>query len=103
FGVPMNMRLRLLTFVVASCLPLVGHAHKTWLLPSTTVSTVDQWITVDAAVSNDLFYLNHHPLRFDALSITAPNGTTVTPQNPNTGKYRSTFDVHLEQAGTYKL
>jgi uncharacterized GH25 family protein len=99
----MNMRLRLLTFVVASCLPLVGHAHKTWLLPSATVSTVDQWVTVDAAVSNDLFYFNHRPLRLDALTITAPNGSKVTPQNASTGMYRSTFDVHLEQSGTYRL
>jgi uncharacterized GH25 family protein len=99
----MNMRLRLLTFVVATCLPLASHAHKTWLLPSSTVSTVDQWVTVDAAVSNDLFYFNHNPLRLEALTITAPNGSSVAPQNTNTGKYRSTFDVHLELGGTYKL
>ena len=99
----MNMRLRLLTAAVAMCLPLVSHAHKAWLLPSATVSTVDQWITVDAAVSNDLFYFNHNPLRLDALTITAPNGSSVSPQNGSTGKYRSTFDVHLEQSGTYKL
>jgi uncharacterized GH25 family protein len=99
----MNTRLRLLAFVVATFLPLASHAHKAWLLPSTTVSTVDQWITVDAAVSNDLFYFNHNPLRLDALTITAPNGSSVAPQNSNTGKYRSTFDVHLEQGGTYKL
>ena len=99
----MNMRLRLLTLALATCLPLVSHAHKTWLLPSATVSTVDQWVTVDAAVSNDLFYFNHNPLRLDALTITAPNGTSIAPQNTNTGKYRSTFDLHLEQNGTYKL
>jgi uncharacterized GH25 family protein len=99
----MNMRLRLLGFAVAVCLPMASHAHKAWLMPSATVSTVDQWITVDAAVSNDLFYFNHNPLRLDSLAITAPNGSAVTPQNASTGKYRSTFDVHLEQNGTYKL
>jgi uncharacterized GH25 family protein len=99
----MHFRIRLLTFVVASCLPFASHAHKAWLLPSTTVSTLDQWITVDAAVSNDLFYFNHRPLRLDALTITAPNGSPVAAQNTNTGQYRSTFDVHLAQVGTYKL
>jgi uncharacterized GH25 family protein len=85
------------------CLPLAGHAHKAWLLPSATVLAPDQWITVDAAVSNDLFYFNHVPLRLDSLTIFAPDGSKTQPQNPSTGKYRSTFDVHLALNGTYKL
>jgi uncharacterized GH25 family protein len=67
------------------------------------VLTQDQWITVDAAVSNDLFYFNHVPLRLDTLNIIAPDGSKLDAQNPSTGKYRSTFDVHLTQSGTYKL
>jgi uncharacterized GH25 family protein len=94
-------RIALLTF--STCLPLASHAHKTWLLPSATVSTVDQWITVDAAVSNDLFYFNHVPLRLDSLAIIAPDGSKLQPQNAASGKYRNTFDVHLAQGGTYKL
>ena len=35
--------------------------------PRTPSSTVDQWVTVDAAVSNDLFYFNHVPLRIEDL------------------------------------
>src|SRR5262245_47392268 len=96
-------RLRLAALIVASLAPLASHAHKSWLLPSTTVTTVDQWVTVDAAVSNDLFYFNHVPLRLDALAITAPDGSKVVAENPSTGKYRSTFDVHLAQSGTYRL
>ena len=96
-------RTALLGLSLLSLLPLAGHAHKAWLLPSTTVSTVDQWVTVDAAVSNDLFYFNHVPLRTDNLVITAPDGSTVRPENQATGKYRTTFDIHLAQNGTYKL
>ena len=99
----MNRHAKLAIATLAALLPLTGHAHKTWLLPSATVSTVDQWITVDAAVSNDLFYFNHVPLRLDALAITAPDGSKASPENASTGKYRSTFDVHLTQNGTYKL
>lgn len=83
--------------------PVVSHAHKAWLLPSATVATVDQWVTVDAAVSNDLFYFNHVPLRLDALAITAPDGSKVAPENAHTGKYRSVFDLQLKQNGTYKV
>ena len=89
---------------VALALPLTAQAHKAWLLPSETVlSAKDPWITVDAAVSNDLFYFNHVPLKLDALVITAPDGSTVQAENVATGKYRSTFDVHLTQAGTYRI
>ena len=89
---------------VALALPLSAQAHKAWLLPSDTVlSAKEPWITVDAAVSNDLFYFNHVPLRLDTLAITAPDGSTVQPENSATGKYRSTFDVHLTQPGTYRI
>ena len=89
---------------LALVLPLSAHAHKAWLLPSQTVlSAKDPWITVDAAVSNDLFYFNHVPLRLDTLVITAPDGSAVQAENPATGKYRSTFDVHLTQSGTWRI
>jgi uncharacterized GH25 family protein len=90
-------------FAFAGLLPIAAQAHKAWLLPSTTVTTVDQWVTVDAAVSNDLFYFNHVPLRTEGLVITAPDSSTVTPENLATGKYRTTFDVHLLQNGTYRF
>jgi uncharacterized GH25 family protein len=99
----MKSPIRLAALVVAALAPLASHAHKSWLLPSTTVTTVDQWVTVDAAVSNDLFYFNHVPLRLDALAITAPDGSKVAAENTSTGKYRSTFDVHLAQNGTYRF
>jgi uncharacterized GH25 family protein len=62
-----------------------------------------EWITVDAAVSNDLFFFNHNPLRLDNLTVVAPDGSLVTPENVSTGKLRSTFDLNLKQAGTYRL
>lgn len=99
----MNRYAKLATLTLAALLPLASHAHKAWLLPSATVTTTDQWITVDAAVSNDLFYFNHVPMRLEQLVITAPDGSKVAPENGSTGKYRSTFDVHLTQNGTYRL
>jgi hypothetical protein len=35
--------------------------------------------------------------------ITAPDGSTVQPQNASTGKYRSVFDIELKQPGTYRI
>lgn len=100
----MNAPVKLLALAFALALPLSAQAHKAWLLPSATVlSGEDPWITVDAAVSNDLFYFNHVPLRLDGLSITGPDGKPVQAENRATGKYRSTFDVHLAEPGTYRI
>jgi hypothetical protein len=94
----------LLALAIAAVLPFSALAHKAWLQSSQTVLAGEKpWITVDAAVSNDLFYFNHVPLRLDNLVITAPDGSAVQPQNPATGKYRSVFDVQLSQQGTYRI
>lgn len=97
------MKIRPLLVALVLAAPLPALAHKAWLMPSSTVLPQNAWITVDAAVSNDLFYFNHNPLRTESLAITAPDGSTVQAQNPHTGKYRTVFDVELAQSGTYRI
>jgi len=80
-----------------------AHAHNVWLLPSSTILSAPQWITVDAAVSNDLFYFNHVALGIDELLIHAPGGETSKPENVSRGKLRTTFDANLDKDGTYKI
>lgn len=88
----------------ALVLPVAAQAHKMWMVPSATVvSGDDAWVTVDAAVSNDLYYPDHFPAQLDQLTITAPDGSTVKAENPWTGKYRSTFDLPVPQKGTYRI
>lgn len=99
----MNISIKLAVLSVSLCLPLSALAHKQWLLPSKTVLPVGAWITVDAGVSTDPFYADHNPLKLDNLVITAPDGSAALPENSLTGKLRSTFDLQLSQAGTYKL
>ncbi len=102
----MTKHLKKLALLAASLslLAVPAQAHRTWLLPSATVlSGTDAWVTVDAAVSNDLFYFEHHPLQLDGLSIIGPDGKAVTPENVGKGRYRSTFDVKLAEPGTYKV
>ncbi|MGE5864505.1 MAG: DUF4198 domain-containing protein, partial [Rhizobacter sp.] len=93
-----------LALVAAALAAPAAHAHRTWMLPSGTVlSGSEPWVTVDAAVSNDLFYFEHNALKLDGLLVQAPDGSAVQPENMGTGRYRSTFDVKLSQKGTYKL
>jgi uncharacterized GH25 family protein len=89
---------------LALVLPMQAQAHRGWILPSATIlSGQDPWVTVDAAVSTDVFYADHNPMRLDGLVITAPDGARVSAENPSTGKFRSSFDLKLAQKGTYKL
>lgn len=99
------MKRSTLALAAALCLlPLSAIAHKQWLVPSATVvAGQDAWVTVDAAVSNQLYYPDHMAMRLDGIAITAPDGSVSKPQNPATGKYRSVFDVSLEQEGTYRI
>lgn len=126
-------KLGLLT--LATCLSFSAHAHRAWMLPSATILSGDApWVTVDAAVSNDIFYFEHFPLQIEGvgepfirpdarppatadgkpapqpmqrpranLQIQRPDGSLAQPQFGNSGRYRSTFDVELDQKGTWKL
>ena len=90
--------------VLTAALPFSAQAHKMWLIPSATVVSGDTpWVSVDAAVSNDLFHPDHVALRLDTMTITAPDGSSVPLQNAHSGKYRSVFDVEMTQTGTYRI
>ena len=93
-----------IAIAVSLSLPIAAQAHRPWLLPSATVlSGEDQWITVDAAISDSLFYFDHNPMKLDTLKVYAPDGTELKPENIATGQLRSTFDVHLAKPGTYRI
>lgn len=116
---------KICTAALLISLPFAANAHRSWMLPSATILSGDApWITVDAAVSNDIFYFEHFPLQIEGvgqpfvrpgsdpnaparpranLQITKPDGSSAKPQYGNTGRYRSTFDVELDQKGTWKL
>jgi uncharacterized GH25 family protein len=122
----MNKTCKWAALTLALCLPFSAQAHRAWMLPSATVLSGEApWITVDAAVSNDLFYFEHFPLRIAGvgaleqapaggppgmrprppaqLVIQAPDGSLLQPHNGHIGRYRSSFDLPLAQKGTYKL
>lgn len=95
-----------LTAMLALAAPqLAGAAPRTWLLPSDTNfngSGDNIWVTVDAAMSTDLYYPDHNAQAWVPVA-TAPDGSTVQVDNVNKGKLRLNFDLHLVQQGTYKL
>jgi len=106
----MTLKTRLLALAAALsagslvlALPLTASAHRAWMLPSFTVLSGDAWVTVDAAISNELFYADHRAMKLDGVVVYAPDGSVDKLQNTATGQYRSTFDVQLTKPGTWKI
>ena len=100
----MKKRIALLTALAVLAAPISASAHRAWLVPTSTVlSGADAWVGFDAGMSNGVFIADHAAMRLDGLTITAPDGSTVAPENLTQGRYRSTFDAHLTQQGTYRV
>jgi len=100
----MRMKTKLIAAATLIAIATPGLAHRGWLLPSATIfSGTDDWVTVDAAASNDLFFPDHRPMQLDGVKVWAPDGTEGKIQHPTTGQVRSTFDVQLNKPGTWKI
>lgn len=100
----MKKRIALLAAIAAFALPMSAQAHRAWLAPTSTVlSGTDAWVGFDAGMSNGVFIPDHAAMNLAGLIITAPDGSTAAPVNAMTGKYRSTFDLHLTRPGTYRV
>lgn len=93
------------TFVTAiTLLSAQAFAHRVWVKPNTTVVSGDQaWITFDAAIANGIFDPDHFAYPLERLNAQGPDGQSVILQNRATLKYRSVFDLHLQQEGTYRV
>ncbi len=100
----MRMPAKLLAATALLSLSAAASAHRQWMVPSATVfSGTESGVTVDAASSNDLFFADHRPMPLGNVKVWAPDGSEGKIENPSTGAYRSTFDVKLDKAGTWKI
>lgn len=90
--------------VLATGLSSPAWAHRQWLLPSTTtLAGTSEYVTVDGAVSNDLFYADHFPIDPAQVKVWAPDGSEGKIENAATLRYRSTFDVKIDKPGTWVI
>lgn len=78
-------------------------AHRPWMLPTSTIVEDKGWVTIDGAVSEGLFDIDHMPLRMDGVTVTAPDGSTAPAPAAVMGKMRSSIDLPLPQEGTYRI
>lgn len=99
-----TFRPRLVLLAFGALLSLSAQAHRPWLLPSATLTDGPApVVSVDAAISEDLFEFDSFPLMLDALRVTAPDGSAVATDTRVEAKRRVTFDVKLAQKGTYRI
>ena len=93
-----------LTIVPLLALPLLAQAHRSFLVPSSTVlsHTSNQWVSVDAARGNDLFFFNHNALPLDGLQITTPGGAKADPSKLERFRYKAVFEWQLTEPGTWR-
>jgi uncharacterized GH25 family protein len=93
-----------LVALALATLALSAQAHRGWLYPQQTmVEAKDAWVTIDGAISEGLFDIDHQPLKLDGAIITDPDGLTSAAPAPHLGKQRSTFDLKMVKNGTYKV
>lgn len=100
----MNTMKKTLLAVALATLSLSASAHRGWLLPAmTNVEGKEPYVTIDGAISEGLFDLDHIALKLDAATLTDPDGVVTPVPTPMMGKQRSTFDLKLSKTGTYKI
>lgn len=81
-----------------------AQAHRAWLLPAGTVLAADQpWVTIDAAISNEIFHFDYRAMATNSLQVAGPAGSNPELSNVFTGRHRSHLDVQLPTPGTYKI
>lgn len=79
-------------------------ADSPFILPSTTsLAGTNNVVTFDAAGSDHVFYMDHRPIQLASITVTKPDGTAAEPYNTVQGRFRSVFDLKIDQEGTWKI
>ena len=100
----MHRNLIKLTVLALAAVSLQAQAHRPWLYPQqTVVDAKEAWVTIDGAISEGLFDIDHVALKLDGATVTDPDGLVAPVPAPFMGRQRSSFDLKLPKNGTYKI
>ena len=90
--------------MVGTMIAGTAQADSTFIKPSTTIlAGENNTVTFDAAGSDHLFALDHRPIQLTSITIVKPDGTPGAPANAVQQRFRSVFDVKLDQQGTWRI
>lgn len=81
-----------------------AHAHRAWILPQVTVIAGDQpMVSLEAAISNDIFVADYHPFNAQSLAAYGPSGDVIDLVNLHSGRFRTVADLTFTTPGTYRV
>lgn len=100
----MNMMKTTLLAVALATVSITASAHRPWLYPQVTnAEGKEPFVTIDGAISEGLFDIDHVALKLDGATVTDPDGAVSPAPTPTMGKQRSSFDLKMSKSGTYKI
>ena len=98
----MNIRSLILVSMLAMLASLDAQAHKRWFLPTDFALSDAETVTVDFSASNNIFYVDN-PMPLQGIKVLSPQGEEVVISNGVVGARRTSFDIAIEQEGTYRV
>jgi uncharacterized GH25 family protein len=79
-------------------------AHRPWIMPTNTfIEAKEAQVTIDGAISDQLFEFDTNALKFETATVTDPDGAVSAIPAPTVMKFRSSVDLKLPRDGTYKI
>lgn len=79
-------------------------AHKPWIMPTSTfIEAKEVTVTIDGAISDQLFEFDTNTMKFDGAMVTDPDGAVTAIPAPTSSRFRSSVDLKLPKDGTYKV
>lgn len=79
-------------------------AHKPWIMPNNTfIEAKEVTVTIDGAISDQLFEFDTNTMKFDGAMVTDPDGAVTAIPAPTASRFRSSVDLKLPKDGTYKV
>ena len=98
-----TMHKTVLALVLAS-IAAGASAHKPWIMPTNTfIEAKEVTVTIDGAISDQLFEFDTNTMKFDGATVTDPDGAVTPVPAPTSGRFRSSVDLKLPKDGTYKV
>jgi len=79
-------------------------AHRPWIMATTSfIEAKDAQVTIDGAISDQLFEFDTNTLKLDGALVTDPDGATAALPAATAARFRSSADLKLPKDGTYKI
>ena len=90
--------------VILASVAAGASAHHPWMMPTTTfIEAKEAQVTIDGAISDQLFEYDTNTLKIESAMVTDPDGVSSAIPTPIVGRFRSSADVKLPKDGTYKI